>query len=227
MSKISGVDTNLTEKKILGVAACQGTVILNKSDTLDCKRVNLVLDLKKSGYLEVMDIDEDCVYYKITAKGKEYLKVLIHPNISTSKTQKELPQTTYNEVDDEEGLVDKYEKSELEVVIGKRLNILRSANKRGLDFNLTDANVRSLLKKKSCHYTGVVFGSDDDPLNVRTFERVDETKGYIHGNVVAVTLRANRIKNIILEHDTELKINVEQFVKMAEQIKKHNSKNYS
>ena len=36
-----------------------------------------------------------------------------------------------------------------------------------------------------------------------------------------VTLRANRIKNLLVEQDNELNIGIEQFIKMAEQIKKH------
>lgn len=114
------------------------------------------------------------------------------------------------------------ENSGLEVVLTKRLNILKSANKRGLEFNLTDANIKTLLNKKTCYYTGVAFDEGNDPMNARTFERVDDTRGYVKDNVVAVTLRANRIKNILLEHDNELKIGVEQFLMMADKIKNFN-----
>ena len=64
------------------------------------------------------------------------------------------------------------------------------------------------------------FNENNDPLNIRTFERVDDTKGYVQGNVVVVTLRANRIKNLLVEQDNELNIGIEQFINMAEQIKK-------
>ena len=197
-----------TETRVLGTAACHGSFTVSKHLSIEEERAKTVLELVGKGYLQRGNIYGDNVEYNITQSGKEYLKSLIAPNDSPPK----------HTPDPEK--MDKTQ--ELELIVGKRFNILKNANKRGLDFNLTDSNVRALLRKKTCHYTGVVFESDEDPLNVRTFERIDDTLGYVQGNVVAVTLRANRIKNLLLEsYDSELKITTEQFIKMADRLRKY------
>lgn len=201
----------IIDRKFLNRAACQGCLTLNKNVSIENSEVVSVLDLKNRGYLEISSIEESEVKYTITNKGRQYLKTML------------------NGKQGEAGLLQKHNPApevvsknfELEAILTKRLNILKSANKRGLEFNLTDANIRTLLNQKTCYYTGVVFYENDDPMNARTFERIDDKKGYVKGNVVAVTLKANRIKNIVLEHNNELKMSVEQFLKMAEQIKKH------
>lgn len=203
--------SEIIDRKFLNRAACQGCITLNKNVSIENSEVVSILDLKNRGYLEISTIEESEVKYTITNKGRQYLKAML------------------NGKQGEAGLLQKHNPApevvsknfELEAILTKRLNILKSANKRGLEFNLTDANIRALLNQKTCYYTGVVFYENDDPMNARTFERIDDKKGYVKGNVVAVTLKANRIKNIVLEHNNELKISVEQFLKMAEQIKKH------
>lgn len=203
--------TEINNRKFLNRAACQGCIILNKCASIEDEDAAAVLNLKGRGYLKISSIEESTVTYELTDKGKQYLKSLLNGKKGAGELfQKHNPAPEVVT-----------ENSRLESVLTKRLNILKSANKRGLEFNLTDANIKTLLNKKTCYYTGVAFDEDNDPMNVRTFERVDDTKGYVKDNVVAVTLRANRIKNILLEHDNELKISVEQFLKMAEQIKKH------
>ena len=206
--------SNLAEinnRRFLNRAACQGCIILNKCASIEDEDAAAVLNLKDRGYLKISSIEESTVTYVLTDKGKQYLKSILNGKKGAGEIFQK-----HNPAPDEV-----VKNLELESVLTKRLNILKSANKRGLEFNLTDANIKALLNKKTCFYTGVVFDVDSDPMNVRTFERIDDKKGYIKGNVVAVTLRANRIKNLVLEHDNELKISVEQFLKMAEQIKKH------
>lgn len=196
----------LTEKKILQMTACQGFFKIRLSESTAHNKVKIVLDLVENNYLELTETTNKDAIYRITDEGKEYLKGL-HSNNEPPKHYLSPELVTKG--------------NKLEAVLIKRLNLLRSANKRGLEFNLTDTNIKGLLNKKTCHYTGVTFDEKNDPLNVRTFERVDDSKGYVQGNVVVVTLRANRIKNLLLEGDNELKIDVKQFIKMAEQIKNH------
>jgi len=196
----------LTERKILQMTACQGFFNVRLSEPTASNKVKIVLDLVKEGYLELTETTNKNATYSITDDGKEYLKGL-HTDTTPPKHYLSPELVTKG--------------NELETVLSKRLNLLRSANKRGLEFNLTDANIKSLLNKKTCHYTGVMFDDDNDPMNAKTFERVDDSKGYVHGNVVVITLRANRIKNILLESDNELKIDYKQFIKMAEQLKNH------
>lgn len=203
-----------TERKVLNTSACQGVFTIDQQeDSAEAKQV-IVTKLVRDKYLKHISIDRGIATYKITDSGKEKLKVL---NNSVPK---------HNTVENKcigtvSGKGNISDKPSLESILSKRLQILKSAKSRGLEFNLTDANVRKLLNTKVCYYTGVTFNENNDPLNIRTFERVDDTKGYVQGNVVVVTLRANRIKNLLVEQDNELNIGIEQFIKMAEQIKKH------
>lgn len=201
-----------TERKILNTAACQGQFTIDQQEHLAEAKQVIVTKLVRDKYLKHVSIDRGVASYIITNSGKDYLKVLSgnvpkHNPVESSHTSNTQVTTS--------------DKPSLERVLSKRLQILKSANSRGLEFNLTDANVRKLLSTKECYYTGVAFNEGDDPLNIRTFERVDDTKGYVQGNVVVVTLRANRIKNLLVEQDNELNIGIEQFISMAEQIKKH------
>ena len=203
-----------TERKVLNTSACQGVFTIDQQEDSAEAKQDIVTNLVRDKYLKHISIDRGIATYKITDSGKERLKVL------TNSVPK------HNHVEDKcigtvSGKGNISDKPSLESVLSKRLHILKSANSRGLEFNLTDANVRKLLNTKVCYYTGVAFNENNDPLNIRTFERVDDTKGYVQGNVVAVTLRANRIKNLLVEQDNELNIGIEQFINMAEQIKKH------
>ena len=209
-----------TERKVLNTSACQGLFTIDQQeDTAEAKQV-IVTKLVRDKYLKHISIDRGIATYKITDSGKERLKVL---NNSIPKHNPVEDKCIGNSSDkgtvSDKGNIS--DKPSLESVLSKRLHILKSANSRGLEFNLTDANVRKLLNTKVCYYTGVAFNKNNDPLNIRTFERVDDTKGYVQGNVVVVTLRANRIKNLLVEQDNELNIGIEQFINMAEQIKKH------
>lgn len=195
-----------TERKVLNTSACQGLFTIDQQEDSAEAKQDIVTKLVRDKYLKHISIDRGIATYKITDSGKERLKVL---NNSVPKHNPAESKPTNND------------KPSLESVLSKRLHILKSANSRGLEFNLTDANIRKLLNTKVCYYTGVTFNENNDPLNIRTFERVDDTKGYVQGNVVVVTLRANRIKNLLVEQDNELNIGIEQFIKMAEQIKKH------
>lgn len=203
-----------TERKVLSTSACQGLFTIDQQDYLSEAKQDIVTKLVEDKYLKHVSIDRGVATYRITKSGKERLKVL---NNSVPK---------HNPVESKctgaisgKGTIS--DKPSLESVLSKRLQILKSAKSRGLEFNLTDANVRKLLSTKECYYTGVAFNENNDPLNIRTFERVDDTKGYVQGNVVVVTLRANRIKNLLTEQDNDLNIGIEQFINMAEQIKKH------
>lgn len=203
-----------TERKVLSTSACQGLFTIDQQEYLAEAKQDIVTKLVEDKYLKHVSIDRGIATYKITDSGKERLKVL---NNSVPKHNPVENKCIGNSSD--KGTVSG--KPSLESVLSKRLQILKSAKNRGLEFNLTDANVRKLLSTKECYYTGVAFNENNDPLNIRTFERVDDTKGYVQGNVVVVTLRANRIKNLLTEQDNDLNIGVEQFINMAEQIKKH------
>ena len=82
--------------------------------------------------------------------------------------------------------------SDLEVA-RKLVNIHSSAQSRNLEFNLTFEYVKKLLEYKTCYYTNHQF-TEDGP-HQRTFDRLDNEKGYVVGNVVACTSDINGKKN--------------------------------
>ena len=78
-------------------------------------------------------------------------------------------------------------------VAKKLVNIHSSAQSRNLDFDLTFEYVKKLLEYNTCFYTNVQF-TEDGP-NARSFDRVDNDRGYVIGNVVACTTDINGKKN--------------------------------
>jgi hypothetical protein len=81
-----------------------------------------------------------------------------------------------------------------DVEVAKKLvNIHSSAQSRNLEFNLTFEYVKKLLEYNTCYYTNVVF--TEDGIFARSFDRVDNDKGYVIGNVVACTVDINGKKN--------------------------------
>ena len=90
-------------------------------------------------------------------------------------------------------------------VAHKYLALENSARTRGLQFNLTLTSVRNLLLAKKCYYTGKEF-SDEDP-DARSVDRIDNTKGYIIGNVAACTTRFNGLKGRLTPKQIEILYN--------------------
>ena len=81
-----------------------------------------------------------------------------------------------------------------DVEVAKKLvNIHSSAQSRNLDIDLTFEYVKKLLEYSTCFYTNVTF-TEDGP-NARSFDRVDNDRGYVIGNVVACTTDINGKKN--------------------------------
>jgi repressor of nif and glnA expression len=74
----------------------------------------------------------------------------------------------------------------------------QNARDRGIEFNLTFAGMRNLLKAKRCFYTGLPMtkpGSAKQIATDLTIDRVDASKGYVTGNVVACCYAANQLKS--------------------------------
>ena len=112
-----------------------------------------------------------------------------------------------------------YSKSdELIRITEKKLQLMKSAQKRNLEFNLTDYDVKLLLKRKTCYYTGIEFTTLGDYH--RTVDRIDNTKGYVKGNVVACTHIANQLKNELLEKtDRKWNLGIKELYRMVNLLK--------
>lgn len=79
-------------------------------------------------------------------------------------------------------------------------NKVQSAKDRGIEFKLNLVSVRNLLRTQKCPYTGITLtvprsgkGSLSSDI---TIDRIDNTKGYVKGNVQAISNVANNFKSI-------------------------------
>jgi hypothetical protein len=80
------------------------------------------------------------------------------------------------------------EVSDLEVA-KKMIKIHQSAMDRKLEFNLSFETVKKLLGYQTCYYTNKKF--EEEGNYARSFDRIDSSKGYVEGNVVACTVDIN------------------------------------
>jgi len=79
----------------------------------------------------------------------------------------------------------------------KYLSKIANAEKRNIKFSLPFSLFKKLVKQKHCEYSGVLMtqASETNALTTdRTIERIDSSKGYIKGNVVAVCHGLNQLK---------------------------------
>lgn len=96
-------------------------------------------------------------------------------------------------------------------VARKFLDIEKSAQERGITFNMSLKKVRSLLNTKKCYFTGRPLNNVNHHADQLTFDRIDNSKGYIDSNVVACSYAFNLLKG---------NLTVEQIVLMYEGLKK-------
>lgn len=75
----------------------------------------------------------------------------------------------------------------------------KSSAERGIDFTLTFAQYRRLVSTKKCAYTGKILTEDNFSL-----DRIDASKGYVPGNVVACDQEFNRAKSSLTIEQVKL-----------------------
>lgn len=98
----------------------------------------------------------------------------------------------------------------------KYKNKHQNALKAGIEFNLSLMTVYNLCRSKRCHFTGVKLTAENF-----TFDRVDNQKGYVPGNVVACCHNFNQLKSDYLEHTTRTTFSVEQLIEALTKLKGH------
>lgn len=81
-----------------------------------------------------------------------------------------------------------------------------NANRRGVEFTLTFQGYKNLILAKKCRYTGIELTRSSGPGTAKptdhTIDRVDSTRGYVKGNVVACCHAANSAKAVFENPDT-------------------------
>lgn len=78
----------------------------------------------------------------------------------------------------------------------------QSANDRNIEFNISLMSFINMAKAKRCYYTGVAL----NPRN-RSIDRIDASKGYVSGNVVACCKTFNQFKGVIENKINSLDLN--------------------
>ena len=71
------------------------------------------------------------------------------------------------------------------------LSKAQSSKARGIEFNLSFTSYKNLYRAKRCFYTGIQF----DEQHKKSIDRIDNSKGYIKGNVVACWDQVNHLKS--------------------------------
>ena len=88
----------------------------------------------------------------------------------------------------------------------KYISKINNAEEKGHEFSLTLPEFTKLMRRKTCFFTRVVI---NDKLhqtgNARTLDRLDNSKGYVTGNVVACTFYFNRLKAVFENPTSDLK----------------------
>jgi hypothetical protein len=98
-----------------------------------------------------------------------------------------------------------------------------NAKERGIEFNMTFQSMKNILGAKKCHYTGLPLTKARPSMPARgsdlTIDRIDCTKGYVKGNVVACCHAANQLKSQVEKAGVPgLKMGVKIFQKTIKRI---------
>ena len=86
----------------------------------------------------------------------------------------------------------------------KYISKSQNAASRGIEFKLTYRGFCNMMKAKRCFYTGVILNDIDGDPNQRSIDRIDSSKPYETGNVVACSRAFNQLKGS-MEKDGKLK----------------------
>lgn len=84
------------------------------------------------------------------------------------------------------------------IIANKYVDKIKHAKKSGIEFKLTFAQFKRIMQRKRCAYSGIEFADISKPENnwqKITIDRIDNKKGYIPGNVIAVCNGVNNIKS--------------------------------
>lgn len=86
--------------------------------------------------------------------------------------------------------------SDIEVA-NKMQQIQASAKSRGIHFDMSFNRVKTLMNTKRCFYTNNKLNNIKGDNNQLTFDRVDNSLGYIDSNVVACSHSINQKKGCL------------------------------
>tara|TARA_R110000744_G_C19371770_1_gene563186 strand:- start:47887 stop:48255 length:369 start_codon:yes stop_codon:yes gene_type:complete len=92
-----------------------------------------------------------------------------------------------------------YTNAEFDMYVARKMmSKMGNAKERGIEFALSFQSMKNLLKSKKCYYTGLELTKPDGKktrASDLTIDRIDASKGYVPGNVVACSYAANHLKS--------------------------------
>lgn len=118
----------------------------------------------------------------------------------------------------------KFTNTEFELFVAQYYqNKVDSCKDRKIEWKLSLISVRNLLRTKKCPWTGIVLtiprGKGKPQLSTDiTIDRIDNTRGYVPGNVIAVSRVANNFKSIF--ENPQYPIDMETAKKMLTKVQK-------
>lgn len=155
----------------------------------------LISFLQENGYCEYAN-NKQCMIYNIThfsvpefvlnAESEQVLKRMKGRILNLELVHIE-PETIYSlDMPFDAFVAVKY--------VNKQIN----AKTRGIDFSLTLQDMKKILSRKTCYYSGIPL-TLEGTFDKLTLDRIDCNKGYERGNVVVCAKVVNDIKNDLLE----------------------------
>lgn len=86
-----------------------------------------------------------------------------------------------------------------------------SAKERDKEFSLSEQNLITLFRKNNgtCDYTGKKFNNDVNDDMCPSVDRISPFRGYIAGNIILCTRRANNLKERYFESKSLVHINID------------------
>ena len=172
------------------------------------------LILKASEQYENRSEFKNKILRRIWRRYKKILKSIILLNIKPAQEIQQKPKkvsTPTPKISQEKYV---YEKDFDYLIASRYMYLRKSAIERNKEYNLTLDDVRDLISTEFCAYTGIKLtetntpdGEKDNPC-LRTIDRLDPDKGYIKGNVYAVCLGVNTLKEKLFETATPCNMNI-------------------
>lgn len=100
------------------------------------------------------------------------------------------------------------------------LHKLNNAKERGIEFSLTLSDMKRIVQRKTCYYSGQQLIRENNHKNRPTFDRKDNTKGYTKENTVLCCHWVNQMKNDLFESPCGYQTDVGTLIKILSKMKK-------
>lgn len=98
---------------------------------------------------------------------------------------------------------------------------VQSSRERGIDFTLTLSDVRKIVSKKRCYFSGQAIVNGKESPNRMTLDRLDNKIGYTKENTVACAYWVNQLKGELFENPrSKLFTDVKTLLKIINKIAK-------